>query len=147
MSAEPDEDVVLDTKGSVCCFLESDPHASDLTFNTSIAALNSTQRSTRGSWCRFQLCLVVSSNLDCLRQSTRGRISLGSQTDLLESQEIHECRNRLHNVVCWSFVATLHEGGTGGTMQEVQYCQDVCVTATVQEEIVQLSTSVPLLEE
>ena len=24
---------------------------------------------------------------------------------------------------------------TGGTMQEAQYCQDVCVTATVQEEI------------
>ena len=92
---------------------------SDLIFNTSIAALNSTERRTRVAWCRLQLCLVVSSNLDCLRQSTRGRISLGSQTDLLESQEIHECRNRLHNVVCWSFVATLHEGGTGGTMQEV----------------------------
>ena len=53
---------------------------------------------------------------------------IGSQTDLLEL-EIHECRNRLHNVVCRSFVATLHQRGT-----ILQYCQDVSVTATAQEE-------------
>ena len=69
------------------------------------------------AWRRVQLRLVVSSNLDCLRWSTRGRFAIGWQTNLLESREIHECRNRLHNVVCWSFVTTLHEGGTGGTVR------------------------------
>ena len=87
--------------------------------STSIAAFYSNQRRTRVSWRRFQLCLVVSSNLDCLRQRTRRSISTGSQTHLLESQEINECRDRLHNVV-WSFVTTLHDRGTRGTMQEIR---------------------------
>ena len=72
-------------------------------------------------------------------EHSRGRFSIGSQTDVLETLEIHECRSCLHNVVRESFVATLHEGATRGTMQEIQCCQDVCVTATVQEEIVQLT--------
>ena len=71
----------------------------------------------------LQLRLIVSRALDCLSQSTRGKLSVNSEADLLEPQEVHERRGRLDKVGC-----PCHS-----TAQRVRN------PATVQEEVVKLT--------
>ena len=131
VATEPDEDVVFDAEGLVRSLQKSDPHTSDVSFDAAVAVLDGPARGC------LELRLLGSRALD--RLSTRGRLSVNSEANLLEPQEVHERRDRLDKVGRWALVTALHEGGARGTTHEVQNCRNVHVPAAVQEEIVQLT--------